>query len=194
VYEFEPACMLGVKLAGVHWWHKSRSHAAELTAGGIGVTPPGYMSTGQLWLSVLPGELYGVIRMQCSPPTMLSVSSMAERPGVCVLVAGYYNTRDRNGYAPLLAVLARHSARVSFTCVEMRDCEHPPEARCSPQGAPPCSDPGSPDEDQAQAQVLHQPMQLHPGCHQDSGLTYCPPGVQACCSRWWRRRRRRGCR
>jgi beta-amylase len=63
----------------VHWWHKSRSHAAELTA-------------------------------------------------------GYYNAGDRNGYAPLLAVLARHSARVSFTCVEMRDCEHPPEAHCSPQG------------------------------------------------------------
>lgn len=30
--------------------------------------------------------------------------------------------------------MARHRARVSFTCVEMRDCEHPPEARCSPQG------------------------------------------------------------
>lgn len=33
VFEFQPACQLGVKLAGVHWWHKSRSHAAELTAG-----------------------------------------------------------------------------------------------------------------------------------------------------------------
>lgn len=33
LYEFEPACHVGVKLAGVHWWHKSRSHAAELTAG-----------------------------------------------------------------------------------------------------------------------------------------------------------------
>ena len=33
VYEFEPACHLGAKLAGVHWWFKSRAHAAELTAG-----------------------------------------------------------------------------------------------------------------------------------------------------------------
>ena len=32
-------------------------------------------------------------------------------------------------------VLAKHDARMSFTCVEMRDCEHPPEGRCSPQGA-----------------------------------------------------------
>lgn len=37
MYEFRPACTLGVKLAGVHWWHKSRSHAAELTAGGAHV-------------------------------------------------------------------------------------------------------------------------------------------------------------
>lgn len=79
VYQFEPACCLGVKLAGVHWWFKSRSHAAELTA-------------------------------------------------------GYYNTRDRDGYQPIMLMLKKHSSRLSFTCVEMRDCEHPPEGRCSPQG------------------------------------------------------------
>lgn len=79
VYEFEPACRLGAKLAGVHWWFKSRAHAAELTA-------------------------------------------------------GYYNTRDRDGYDPVMVVLKRHHATLSFTCVEMRDCEHPPEGRCSPQG------------------------------------------------------------
>ena len=84
VYEFEPACHLGAKLAGVHWWFKSRVHAAELTA-------------------------------------------------------GYYNTRERDGYADLMAVLRKHSARLSFTCVEMRDCEHPPEGRCSPEGERPPS-------------------------------------------------------
>ncbi|KAL6753941.1 beta-amylase [Haematococcus lacustris] len=78
IYEFEPACKLGMKLAGVHWWFKSRAHAAELTA-------------------------------------------------------GYYNTRDRDGYQPVMAVLSKVHARLSFTCVEMRDCEHPPEGRCSPQ-------------------------------------------------------------
>ncbi|MEW5318652.1 MAG: hypothetical protein WDW38_009858 [Sanguina aurantia] len=78
IYEFQPACHLGIKLAGVHWWFKSRAHAAELTA-------------------------------------------------------GYYNTRDRNGYEPLMLMLKKHSSRLSFTCVEMRDCEHPPEGRCSPQ-------------------------------------------------------------
>lgn len=79
LYVFEPAVKLGVKLAGVHWWFKSRSHAAELTA-------------------------------------------------------GYYNTRQRDGYRPILKVLGKHDAEVSFTCVEMRDCEHPEDARCSPEG------------------------------------------------------------
>lgn len=78
VYEFAPACKLGAKLAGVHWWFKSRAHAAELTA-------------------------------------------------------GYYNTRDQDGYEQIMRVLRKHSATLSFTCVEMRDCEHPPEGRCSPQ-------------------------------------------------------------
>jgi hypothetical protein len=31
-------------------------------------------------------------------------------------------------------VIAEFNGRLSFTCVEMRDCEHPPEGRCSPQG------------------------------------------------------------
>lgn len=30
-------------------------------------------------------------------------------------------------------MLDQVAARLSFTCVEMRDCEHPPEGRCSPQ-------------------------------------------------------------
>jgi beta-amylase len=79
-YVFEPGCHLGAKLAGVHWWFKSRAHAAELTA-------------------------------------------------------GYYNTRERDGYAPLMEVLKKYHTHLSFTCVEMRDCEHPPEGRCSPQGS-----------------------------------------------------------
>lgn len=40
----------------------------------------------------------------------------------------------RDGYALIMACMARHQACISFTCVEMRDCEHPPEGRCSPQG------------------------------------------------------------
>jgi len=70
---------LGIKLAGVHWWYKSSSHAGELTA-------------------------------------------------------GYYNTRHRNGYKAIMEMLGRHSAVANFTAVEMRDCEQPEYAKCSPQG------------------------------------------------------------
>ena len=79
MYEFEPAVKVGVKLAGVHWWFRTRAHAAELTA-------------------------------------------------------GYYNTRHRDGYGPIMATLARLGVRASFTCVEMRDAEHPPECEASPEG------------------------------------------------------------
>lgn len=79
MYEFEPACHLGMKLAGVHWWFNTNSHAAELTA-------------------------------------------------------GYYNAENRNGYEKIVERLKHLQIHLSFTCVEMRDCDHPPEAACSPQG------------------------------------------------------------
>ena len=104
LYVFEPAVQLGIKLAGVHWWFKSRTHAAELTA-------------------------------------------------------GYYNTRERNGYLPIFEMLKRHSATASFTCVEMRDCEHPTEGRCSPEGLL--------NQVRGQAQV------------------WCGGGVGAGCSGYW---------
>eukprot|EP00898_Chlorokybus_atmophyticus_P008971 jgi/Chlat1/9075/Chrsp94S08364 len=50
------------------------------------------------------------------------------------LTAGYYNTRERNGYVELFKMCARHDVHVKFTCVEMRDIEHPQEARCGPEG------------------------------------------------------------
>lgn len=49
------------------------------------------------------------------------------------LTAGYYNTAGRDGYAPFFRMLRKHDASVSFTCVEMRDCEHPPDSGCSPE-------------------------------------------------------------
>mmetsp|Transcript_7007 Transcript_7007/g.17898 ORF Transcript_7007/g.17898 Transcript_7007/m.17898 type:complete len:585 (-) Transcript_7007:109-1863(-) len=70
---------MGVKLAGVHWWYRSSSHAGELTA-------------------------------------------------------GYHNTREHNGYEAIMAMLKRHKASANFTAVEMRDCEQPEYAKCSPEG------------------------------------------------------------
>jgi beta-amylase len=47
--------------------------------------------------------------------------------------AGYFNCHGHNGYAPFFRAVAAADGVVSFTCVEMRDCEHPPEGACSPE-------------------------------------------------------------
>lgn len=49
------------------------------------------------------------------------------------LTAGYYNTRERDGYLPIARMLARHGAIFNFTCVEMKDYEQPGDAQCAPE-------------------------------------------------------------
>ena len=70
---------LSGKVAGIHWHYKTRSHAAELTA-------------------------------------------------------GYYNTRNRDGYLPIARMFAKHGVVFNFTCMEMKDWEQPGPAACSPEG------------------------------------------------------------
>ncbi|XP_078152702.1 beta-amylase 2, chloroplastic-like isoform X2 [Carex rostrata] len=55
---------IAAKIPGVHWWYKTASHAAELTA-------------------------------------------------------GFYNSCNRDGYAPIAAMLKKHSATLNLTCVEL---------------------------------------------------------------------------
>ena len=56
------------------------------------------------------------------------------------LTAGYCNHRrgehvpERNGYYPIIHMCARLGVALNFTCVEMRDVEHPWDARCGPEG------------------------------------------------------------
>lgn len=49
------------------------------------------------------------------------------------MTAGYYNTIHRDGYAPFFKMISDYNGGISFTCVEMRDCEHPPNSGCSPE-------------------------------------------------------------
>jgi beta-amylase len=49
------------------------------------------------------------------------------------LTAGYYNTRHRDGYAPIARVLAKRGAVLNFKCMEMKDEQQPVHAACSPE-------------------------------------------------------------
>lgn len=69
---------LSAKVAGIHWWYKDASHAAELTA-------------------------------------------------------GFYNLDNRDGYRPIARMLSRHYGTFNFTCLEMRNSEHPAYAKSGPQ-------------------------------------------------------------
>lgn len=75
-----------------------------------------------------------------TPPSPHSLRWYNSRSHAAELTAGYFNTRagdrspERNGYAPIVALCAQHGVSLNFTCVEMRDIEHPWVARCGPEG------------------------------------------------------------
>lgn len=69
---------LAAKVSGIHWWYKTESHAAELTA-------------------------------------------------------GYYNLKNRDGYAAIARMMRRHHAILNFTCLEMKNTEQPAKAESGPQ-------------------------------------------------------------
>lgn len=49
------------------------------------------------------------------------------------LTAGIFNTAERDGYLPLLTVLARHGCGVCLTCAELRSAEQPAHALADPE-------------------------------------------------------------
>ncbi|CAM8903635.1 unnamed protein product [Rhodiola kirilowii] len=73
---------IAAKVSGIHWWYKTASHAAELTA-------------------------------------------------------GFYNPCNRDGYAPIVAMLKKQNTALNFTCVELRTLDQHedfPEALADPEG------------------------------------------------------------
>ncbi|XP_073102584.1 beta-amylase 2, chloroplastic isoform X3 [Elaeis guineensis] len=53
------------------------------------------------------------------------------------LAAGFYNPCNRDGYAPIAAMLKKHDAALNFTCVELRTLDQHedfPEALADPEG------------------------------------------------------------
>lgn len=53
------------------------------------------------------------------------------------MTAGFYNPSNRDGYAPIAAMLSKHGVGLNFTCVEMRTLDQNedfPEALADPEG------------------------------------------------------------
>ena len=78
-------------------------------------------------------------RFELRPPVRIGIKLAGVHWGyrtpshAAEMTAGYYNTMHRDGYAPFFKLLSDYNGGISFTCVEMRDCEHPPESACSPE-------------------------------------------------------------
>ncbi|KAL9242732.1 hypothetical protein vseg_016703 [Gypsophila vaccaria] len=49
------------------------------------------------------------------------------------LTAGYNNSRNKDGYLPIARMFAKYGVVFNFTCMEMKDCEQPAHANCSPE-------------------------------------------------------------
>jgi beta-amylase len=114
MYRFKPRhdkVHLGVKLAGVHWCSKSLGHAAELTAGYYHTAHHnGYRPIMQM-LSRHGAQVR--LRAAAAAPAPMRARACAQ-------------WLPRSSSRP-------HAAQVSFTCVEMRDCEQPDEGACGPE-------------------------------------------------------------
>lgn len=53
------------------------------------------------------------------------------------LTSGFYNPSNRDGYAPIAAMLKKHRVALNFTCVELRTLDQHedfPEALADPEG------------------------------------------------------------
>ena len=98
---------------------------------------------GQVWHR-LTGNIGSEVHHSASTPKKRLVQLSIKCSGVhwwflsrshaAELTAGYYNTHDRDGYDAIASLCARHDARLNFTCMEMRNSEHPEHACCGPEG------------------------------------------------------------
>ncbi|KFM23571.1 Beta-amylase 1, chloroplastic [Auxenochlorella protothecoides] len=110
------------------------------TSVGVGGTPPpangtpdGMMAAVSFAGMASPGGAGG-FNGPFGSASLLPPAARPDQDHAAELTAGYYNTPERDGYAALCALCARHGAAATLTCVEMCDAQHPPEALCGPEG------------------------------------------------------------
>lgn len=123
---------LALKCAGIHWWYRTRSHAAELTTGYYNVEEaPGQFSphgsgstlhaTGDVADAADSRRCGGCVG--CVEDSMREVSVSVNR-----------RCAAARGYDSIMAMCKEVGASVTFTCAEMSDGEHTPFHMCGPEG------------------------------------------------------------
>ena len=130
---------VSLKIAGVHWWYNSRSHAAEMTAGYYNTEAhDGY--AGILEVCAQHGMVATLTCVEmCDaqhPPEALCGPEGLLRQVLPLLkyLLTCENTAAHDGYAGILELCAQHYMVAPLTCVEMCDAQHPPEALYGPEG------------------------------------------------------------
>jgi hypothetical protein len=129
MYEFQPVVQLGAKLAGVHWWFKSRAHAAELTAGYYNTRHrDGYAPIIQVCVSTTCAQQTSACCLSCGVWILRGTLVVywwwfQEQVRAAELTEATRHVASRfvlvTFFYSCVQVIAEFNGRLSFTCVEM---------------------------------------------------------------------------
>jgi len=147
---------LALKCAGIHWWYRTRSHAAELTTGyynveggsettgsesapfgglnGSGGSQVDVRRASMDWAPASgrdPPASPGGLQKKWSAGSFGSVGSMGGGGGGGSPAGSVAVT---TGYDRIMAMCKSVGASITFTCAEMSDREHNPGYLCGPEG------------------------------------------------------------
>ena len=119
---------LAVKCAGIHWWYRTRSHAAELTTGYYNVEggqddDEGDDGNASLRGGGGEGDDDGEMTEAAATTTAMATAT-----------GGGVGGGGVPGYDRIMSACKAVGAAVTFTCAEMNDGEHTPFHMCGPEG------------------------------------------------------------
>jgi len=119
---------LGIKLAGIHWWHNHPSRAAQCAAGYYNAIHSSRsmndISEEEAMIARRPSP--GIRKVPDDDKPSSTIPTIEDERTML--------SHEPRGYAQIVDMCARFGVELTFTCVEMRDTEHDPSHMCSPEG------------------------------------------------------------
>ena len=149
---------LALKRAGIHWWYRTRSHAAELTTGYYNVeggsettgseSAPfgGPNGSGGSQVDVRRASMdWAPASASLGPPRLPAACRRNGRRGASGASGAWGaggggagspagSVAVTTGYDRIMAMCKSVGASITFTCAEMSDREHNPGYLCGPEG------------------------------------------------------------